>query len=163
MMTAVAGRPDPLELLLDRFATDAASHAVGAPASREDLREMEKAVGRPLPQSFRAFVTRFGGGLFYQGHEIFGPHRVMIHDIELVPSLTSMLTWLRSQQPAVPEGLAPIHRSAGVVHLFDLRTPGERIVSLPYGKTYPDLATFLEAVVLPAGPGQPPSADRPRD
>jgi hypothetical protein len=149
-MGALASTFGPLDEIFERFACDAATHACGAPASVQDLRDMEKAVGRPLPQSFRAFVARFGGGLFYQGHEIFGAHRVMIHDIELVPSLTSMLRWLRSQQPPVPEGLVPIHRSSGLIHLLDLRVPGERIVSLPYGATYADLAAFLRAIVLPA-------------
>jgi hypothetical protein len=140
-----------LDRIFETFARDAACHMSGEPATEQDLRGLEKAVGRPLPASFRAFVARFGGGLFYQGHEIFGPHRVMIHDIELVPSLTSMLVWLRSQQPAVPDGVLPFHRADGIVHLLDLRAPAqpERIVSLPYGSTYPDLATFLGSVVLP--------------
>ncbi len=112
-----------LERIFEVFARDAACHMTGGPATEQDLRGLEKAVGRPLPASFRAFLARFGGGLVYQGHEIFGPHRVMIHDIELVPSLTSMLAWLRSQQPAVPDGVLPFHRSGGSSTCWTFGTP----------------------------------------
>jgi hypothetical protein len=39
------------------------------------------------------------------------------------------------------------------MHLLDMRdtTDPERVVSLPHGSTYPDLAAFLETVVLPPG------------
>lgn len=139
-----------LDDILDAFARDAAAHITGPPASEEDLKALEKAIGYPLPASLRTFLARFGGGLFYQGHEIFGPHRVIIHDIELVPSLPVMLSRLKAQN--IPEGVVPFHRVDGVIHLIDLRPQSqqpERIVSLPYGSSYPDFADFLQAVVLP--------------
>jgi hypothetical protein len=88
-----------------------------------------------------------GPGLFYQGHEIFGPHRVMIHDIELVPSLPAILARFRQQ---LPEGSIPFHRGNGVVHVLEARggEPG-RVVSLPAGSSYSDLSSFLQEVVLP--------------
>jgi len=151
-MTSAALRTmTPMDDVFAAIENDVASHALGAPATAQDLRDMEKAVGRPLPESFRFFVSRIGGGLFYQGHEIFGPHRVMIHDIELVPNLSSMLSWLRSQVPPLADGLVPVHRRDGILHLLDLRDPlqPERVVSLPYGAAYPGFAAFLRSVVLP--------------
>jgi hypothetical protein len=138
-----------LEEILDLFARDVAAHIVGTPAGEQDLANLEQAVGGPLPRSFRAFLSRFGGGLFYQGHEIFGPRRVIIHDIELVPSLPVIL---RQRGQEFPAGVVPFHRVSGLLHLFDLRpesTQPDRITSLPAGSTYPDLAHFLQAVVLP--------------
>lgn len=138
-----------LDEILDAFARDVAAHIVGTPATEQDLADLEQAVGRPLPRSFRTFLCRFGGGLFYQGHEIFGPRRVIIHDIELVPSLAVIL---RQRGQEVPSGMVPFHRVSGLLHLFDLRpesTQPDRIVSLPAGSSYPNLAHFLQTVVLP--------------
>jgi hypothetical protein len=137
-----------LDDVLATFERDAASHTSGGPASEADLRQLESALGRPLPRSLRTFLARVGAGLFYQGHEIFGPHRVMIHDIELVPSLPTMLARLREQ--GLPEGLIPFHRGNRVVHVVDVRgSEPERVMSIPNGTSYSDLASFLQAVVLP--------------
>jgi hypothetical protein len=143
-----------LDEILDVFARDAAGHMAGPPATEQDLQDLERAIGLQLPGSFRKFLARFGGGLFYKGHEIFGPLRTMIHDIEMVPSLGVMCTLVHP--PEIPAGVVPFHRSGDRLHLFDLRDPAwpERIVSSPYGATYPDLASFLRAVVLPATPGR---------
>ncbi len=147
----LAGRRSPISLdeLFDVFTRDAVCHMAGPPAAELDLKQLERVIGRPLPRSFRAFLARFGGGLFYQGHEIFGPHRVMIHDIELVPSLGSVYALLHP--PEIPEAVFPFHRKGDVFHLLDMRDPAqpERIVSRPYGATYPDFARFLQAVVVP--------------
>lgn len=145
-----------LDEILDRFACHGDHHLTNGPATAVELRELERAVGRPLPASFRAFLRRLGGGLFYGGHEIFGPHRVMVHDIELVPSLTAIRSGPCAER--LPDGLVPFHRIGGILHAFDLRDPAdaERIVSLPCGSTYPDLPSFLEAVVLPPAATSPP-------
>ncbi len=138
-----------LDEILGQFARDGNYHFTNGPATAVELRELEGAVGRPLPDSFRAFLNRLGGGLFYAGHEIFGPHRVMVHDIELVPSLATIRSGPCAQR--LPDGLVPFHRIGGILHAFDLRDPAdaERIVAFPCGSTYPDLPSFLEAVVLP--------------
>jgi hypothetical protein len=137
-----------LDDVLEAFERDAVSHTTGGPASEQDLKHLEAALGRPLPPSLRAFLARVGAGLFYQGHEIFGPQRVMIHDIELVPSLPSILARLRQQD--LPEGLIPFHRGNGVFHLLDTRGgDAGRVVSLPSGSSYSDLSSFLQQVVLP--------------
>ena len=138
-----------LDEILGQFARDGTYHFTNGPATAVELRELEGAAGHPLPSSFRAFLSRLGGGLFYAGHEIFGPHRVMVHDIELVPSLNAIRSGPCA--PRLPDGLVPFHRIGGILHAFDLRDPAgaERIVAFPCGSTYPDLPSFLEAVVLP--------------
>jgi hypothetical protein len=145
-----------LDEILGQFARDGNHHFTNGPATALELRELEGALGRPLPESFRAFLNRLGGGLFYAGHEIFGPHRVMVHDIELVPSLTTIRSALCAQR--LPDGLVPFHRIGGILHAFDLRDPAdaERIVAFPGGSTYPDLPSFLVEVVLPPAATSPP-------
>jgi len=144
-------RPATAELndVLDRLAVDGGRHLTGGPVSEDELQMLEGIVGSPLPASFRALLARLGSGLFYQGHEIFGPLRVMVHDIELVPSLGAVLARLRAE--SLEPGLLPFHRSEGHLHCFDgrdLRQP-ERIVSIPGGSEYRDLPSFLRAVVVP--------------
>jgi SMI1 / KNR4 family (SUKH-1) len=138
-----------LDQVLDLFARDGNYHFTNGPATSVDLRKLEGALGRHLPDSFRAFLERLGGGLFYAGHEIFGPHRVMVHDIELVPSLTTIRSGPCAER--LPEGVVPFHRMGGTLHVFDLRGPAgaEPIVAFPCGPTYPDLPSFLEAEVIP--------------
>jgi hypothetical protein len=149
-----------LEDVLDALAREESQHLTGGPSTEADLAALESALGFPLPSDLRAFLRRLGGGLFFQGHEIFGPRRVMRHDIELVPDILSMRRWLAQDRPAgVPEGFLPIHRARGVVHVMDARParPGESIVSLTPETPYTDLASFLETVVLPRRPHDRPA------
>jgi hypothetical protein len=138
-----------LDEIVERFARDGEYHLTNGPATAAELLALERAVGCPLPGSFRTFLARLGGGLFYAGHEIFGPHRVMVHDIELVPSLLTICSGPGAER--LPVGLVPFHRMGAILHAFDLRgsAGAGRIVAFPYGSTYPELASFLEAEVLP--------------
>jgi len=143
------GKATELDDILARLAEDGDQHVTGGPAGEADLERLEEVMGGALPESLRTLLGRLGAGLFYQGHEIFGPLRVMVHDIELVPSLGAMHARLRAE--GLAEGLVPFHRFDGRLHLFDRRDPNqpERIVSIPAGPTYQDLPSFLRAVVLP--------------
>lgn len=136
--------------ILDIFDRDRDRHMIAGPASETDLEQMETALGRKLPPSFRAFLGRFGGGLFYNGHEIFGPVRAMVHDIELVPDLLSVRQRL-VDGGELPEGFVPFHRARGVIHLLDVRDEigTGQIVPLSQSAPHPDLPSFLETVVLP--------------
>ena len=136
----------PFEDILAAFQRDQDRHMNSGPSTQSELGHLEAGLGAPLPALLRAFLTRFGGGIFYNGHEIFGPTRCMVHDIELVPDLLSVRQWLREDK-ALAEGLVPLHRARGVVHLIDLRRGS--VVSLEGGEPHPDLAAFLENVVLP--------------
>src|SRR5689334_14415900 len=79
----------PIDSLLRRCEADARVHMSNGGSSEEDVLLLERSLGRTLPDPFRLFLRRLGGGVFYLKHEIFGPRRVMIHDIELVPDLLS--------------------------------------------------------------------------
>jgi hypothetical protein len=145
-------RPGSLKLgqILETFASAEDQHLRGEPASEDELSRLERELRCRLPESLRAFLGRFGGGLFFHGHEIFGPRRVVIHDIELVPDALAMRRRLEASA-TLPEGAIPFHRARGVVHLVDSRpeSGGERVFSIPPAQPYPDLASFLESVVLP--------------
>jgi hypothetical protein len=142
-----------LDQVLAAFTRDMDRHVTGGSASDTDLRRLEGVIGHRLPNSFRAVLTQLGGGLFFHGHEIFGPQRVMIHDIELVPGIVSVRDWLAHSR-GLPEGLIPFHRARGVIHVLDLRLndANERVSRLDGPDEYPNLATFLETVVLPRRP-----------
>lgn len=151
-----------IEEVLARLEADRAAHTVAGPSDEEELRRLEQRLGRSLPPAFRAFVKRFGGGIFYQRHEIFGSRRTIIHDIELVPDLLSMRRRVQDQNPsALREGLLPVHRGEGVLHLMDLEEEEGpnygRVVPLNGPGAYSDFASFLEKVVLPgaAAPDHP--------
>jgi hypothetical protein len=143
-------KPRPATLSFDdilaAFQRDQDRHMNSGPSTQAELGHVEAGLGVALPQPLRAFLMRFGGGIFYNGHEIFGPTRCMVHDIELVPDILSMRQRLL-EGPGLAAGLLPLHRARGVVHVIDLRTG---CVSLHTGgEPHSDLAAFLENVVLP--------------
>lgn len=142
-----------LDQILLAFTGEMDRHTTGGPASDRDLRRLEASIGHRLPPSLRAFLLHLGGGLFFNGHEIFGAQRVMIHDIELVPDIISMRDWLARTRD-LREGLIPFHRARGVIHVLDLRSndANERVSCLDGPDDYPNLAGFLETVVLPRRP-----------
>jgi cell wall assembly regulator SMI1 len=143
-------KPRPATLSIDDilavFQRDQDRHMNSGPSTQAELGHLEAGLGAPLPPPFRAFLMRFGGGLFYNGHEVFGPTRCMVHDIELVPDLLSVRQRLIDDKSLVA-GCAPLHRARGVVHVIDLRRGS--VVSVEGGEPYPDVAAFLENVVLP--------------
>lgn len=140
--------PVALEAALDRIAAAGASHLTTGPSTEEELRALEASIGTALPPAVRAFLRRLGGGLFYQDHEVFGPVRLMIHDIELVPSVAAVRARIRPASPALARTLVPFHRAAGRLHLVDAQTG--RVDSLPPGEAYADLTALLESVLAPA-------------
>lgn len=130
----------------------APSHTLAGASDAAELDELERRLGHPLPAAYREFLARVGGGIFYQRHEIFGPRRVMLHDIEFVPDLMSLRRMLAAEGRQLREGTIPVHRAGAMVHLLDL-DPGAghgRVVAEGQAESYQDFARFLEAVVLPA-------------
>ena len=147
-------RPDltATESALERLDGDRLSHTLGPPPAPADLDRLEAELGRPLPAPFRELLERLGGGLYYGGHEIFGPTRVMIHDIELVPDVLSIRAQLKRQARFVPDYLLPIHRFGRRFHLLDLRRArsGEGLLTASDASAvYSELGEFLDAVVVP--------------
>jgi len=137
-----------LEALLHRFERHQNDARMTAPASEEELRRIDEALGRPLPAPLRALLHEVGGGLYEGGHEIFGPSRLMLHDIELVPDLLSMRARLTAEGVLHPHFL-PFHRGGATFHLIRTEGPGAGcVVSLPSGRVFADLASFIEQVLL---------------
>jgi hypothetical protein len=132
--------------VLARLLRDESQHLLTGPASEADIAALERVLGRRLPASYRTLLACLGWGIFYDRHELFGPHSLQLHDIEFVPSLNAVL---RQLAPSPGPDLLPFHRGGGCVHLLDLRGGGVR--ALDGSAAYPDLAAFLEAVVLRAG------------
>ena len=139
-----------LETALSALERDSAQHLTAGPAADGDLRRAEEQLGVRFPAAFRRFLERIGGGLFYECHEIFGAHRVLIHDIELMPDL---ITFCRNQREGAawrPGEYLPFHRAGNVVHVLDLREPDEpspAVRSLDGSALYPDFVSFLESLV----------------
>ncbi len=138
-----------LDDLIQKIESDAAAHTTSGPSDADELAALERAVGQALAPALRAFLGRVGGGIFYGRHEIFGGHRVMIHDIELVPSLRSVAADLGRRQPAPPAGWLPFHRVDGLVHLIDA---AGAVVSWPPQERHASFEAFLERVILAPGP-----------
>jgi len=119
---------------LEVLEEDQTRHMTTDRASERDLAVLEEALGRR--------------------HELFGARRFMVHDIELVPDLLSFRR--RFAGSGLGPGLVPFHRADGVVHLLDLRGGSEApVVSADGERSYPDLACFLEHVVIPAAAPRP--------
>jgi len=146
--------------LLHRF-QDGADARMAVPASEEELQRIDEALGRPLPAPLRSLLREVGSGLYEGGHEIFGPLRLMLHDIELVPDLLSVRARLQAEGVLHPQFL-PFHRGGATFHL--IRTAGAGagcVVSLPSGAVYADLASFVEQVLLRAHTKADPRPSKP--
>lgn len=155
--TLAHARPVTIEETLEVLERDRARHMTTDRATERELDALEEALGRPLPEDFRTLLARLGGGILYERHELFGARRLMVHDIELVPDL---LFFRRRFAEDAGEGLAPhlvpFHRAGGTVHLLDLGKGSQApVVSADRARSYPDLACFLQRVVIP-------EATRPR-
>jgi hypothetical protein len=147
-----------IERALTVLEKDRHRHMTGEPASECELVLLEEALGRRLPEDFRTLLARLGGGILYERHEVFGARRLMVHDIELVPDLVSFRQrFVSAGKGDTCPDFVPFHRADGMVHLLDLRARGgPAVVSLDGTRSYPDLARFLDEVVLPAGTGAGP-------
>ena len=149
---AAAGRAafDRVASVLER---DRTRHLLAA-ATLDDLDRLEHAVGLPLPPQYRQLLTRLGGGILYDRHELFGPRRLMIHDIELVPDVLSVRARRAHAGLDGSPFFLPLHRSGADLHWLDLRDGSVR--DLSGSRRYCDLAAFLEDVVV-RGPRIEPS------
>jgi hypothetical protein len=136
------------------------SARMAVPASEEELRRIEETLGVTIPEPLRGLLSQVGGGLYEGGHEIFGPQRLMLHDIELVPDMLSVRARLAAEGVLEPH-LLPFHRGGATFHLIGTQGPGTGVVvSLPPGRVYPDLPSFMEQVLL--GPPESRSVRPPK-
>jgi hypothetical protein len=149
-----------LAALLHRFERGADARMT-VPASDAELCRIDEAIGHPLPASLRSLLREVGSGLYEGGHEIFGPLRLMLHDIELVPDLLSVRARLLAEGVLHPQFL-PFHRGGATFHLIRTKGAGAGcVVSLPSGRVYADLASFIEQVLLKAHGGAESRALKP--
>ena len=148
--TLVSTSTVTIEAAVQVLEKDLARHMTTDRPSELELDALEEALGRKLPEQFRTFLTHLGGGIFYERHELFGARRLMVHDIELVPDLLSFQRrFAASGEAGSRDSLVPFHRADGVVHLLDMRSVGEApVVSEDGTRSYPDLAHFLQHVVI---------------
>jgi hypothetical protein len=137
--------------LAEAIRQDDTGHTLGAASAVSELDAIEERLGYELPAPYREFLEQVGAGILYEKHEIFGPRRVMIHDIEFVPDLLSVRQLLESGGAVLRPGMIPVHRTGQTVHLLDL-TPGPghgRVLTLEGAQTHRDFESFLLAVVAP--------------
>lgn len=140
-----------LESVLDKLERDRDRHMLSSVMGSQDLATLERELGRRLPDPVRSLLERLGGGILYERHELFGPRRLMIHDIELVPDVLSMRQRLRSRPQGLPAHLLPLHRCEGTLHLVDVSRPEAPMTAEDGGRQWPDLASFLQEMLLPSG------------
>jgi hypothetical protein len=138
--------------VMDLIERDRPRHCISEPAGPEELDRVAAVLGVRLPSAFRELLARLGGSILYECHELFGPLRLMVNDIELVPDVVSFREhFARTWTSPLPPTLVPFHRADGVVNLLDAREGAEpAVVSQGGDRSYPDLACFLEQVVLPS-------------
>jgi hypothetical protein len=140
---------------------DGADARMTVTASEAELQRIDEALGRPLPAPLRSLLQEVGSGLYEGGHEIFGPLRLMLHDIELVPDLLSVRARLTAEGVLHPQFL-PFHRGGATFHLIRMEGAGSGcVVSLPSGRIYADLASFIEQVLLRAQTGADTRPSKP--
>jgi len=139
---------DQVITILER---DSPRHLTTDPPSERDLDVLEEALGRKLPEDFRILLTRLGGGILYERHEVFGARRLMVHDIELVPDLlTFREQFARRGSRDLDEALIPFHRAEGVVSLLDVREGAmPAVVTEDGARSYASLSSFLDDAVIP--------------
>ena len=138
--------------MLTRLERDREHHML-SPATAADFETLEREIGAPLPAPVRRVLEVLGGGILYERHELFGPRRLMIHDIELVPDLLSMRAQLRRRAIGLAPELLPLHRCEGVLHLVDVSRPDRAPILREDGsEAYPSLAAFLEEFLLKDAP-----------
>jgi hypothetical protein len=149
-----------LAALLQRF-ENGADARMAVPAADEELRRIEEALGNPLPPPLRSLLSQVGSGLYEGGHEIFGPQRLMLHDIELVPDLLSVRARL-AEEGLLHRHFLPFHRGGTTFHLIRTEGPGAGcVVSLPSGRVYADLSSFIEQVLLGSARESGPRSSKP--
>jgi hypothetical protein len=132
------GAPD-LGDVVEALRLRAAAHLTQGPVPEREVEEFAKRLDVRLPPELVALLTQVGNGIFFGEDELFGPRRLMVHDIELVPD---MLT-VKSALPTLPATWLPFHRRGRTVHAVQLGAHGYGTVfSSPAGATWPDVAAF---------------------
>ena len=111
-----------------------------------EIVELQQRLGCALPPALVRLLTEAGNGIFFGVHELYGPRRLMVHDIELLPDMLSV----KLGCAGIPASWLPFHRRAGIVHAVDLgREHFGAVFSWPAGPSWPDVASFARAELSP--------------
>jgi hypothetical protein len=115
------------------------------PVPAADIDELERRLGRRLPPELAAMLQTVGNGIFFGREELFGPRRLMVHDIELLPDMMSV----RAATPGLPESWLPFHRCDGALHVVDLdASAGGAVYSWPDRVHRGDVGSFLASRLM---------------
>ena len=133
---------DPVHDAVERHA---AEHLRFEPVPREQIAELEARLGRRLPPELAAMLETVGNGIFFGKEELFGPRRLMVHDIELLPDMMSVKAATRG----LPDEWLPFHRCDGMLHVVDLSPEAAGAVySWPDKVHRGDVGSFLASRLL---------------
>ena len=132
--------------VLEALSRRRSAHLTQGPVPAAEIAELQKRLGLLLPPALVALLTEAGNGIFLGEHEVFGPRRLMVHDIELLPDMMSV----KAQAQGMPEPWLPFHRRDGVVHAVDLSPEGfGEVHAWPGGAGCGPVAAFLEGCLKP--------------
>lgn len=81
-----------------------------------EITAFERSLGRRLPPALVSVLETVGNGIFFGKEELFGPRRMMVHDIELLPDMATV----KAATAGLPDAWLPFHRCDGVLHVVDL-------------------------------------------
>jgi hypothetical protein len=134
------------DTLMEAVERHSPEHLRFGPVPRECRTEFEARIGRSLPAALTAVLETAGNGIYFGKEELFGPRRLMVHDIELLADMMSV----KAQLPGLPEDWLPFHRCDGVVHAVDLSPAryGE-VHAWPGGAPCGDITVFLAERLTP--------------
>jgi len=135
------------EALAAAIGTHEAEHLRFGPVPRAEITALEERIGRRLPAALASALATVGNGIFFEKEELFGPRRLMVHDIELLPDMMTVKAGL----VGLPDAWLPFHRCDGALSVVDLsgESFGE-VRSWPDGAPQGDVAEFLARRLTPA-------------
>ena len=130
----------------DNVERHAAQHLRFEPVAHAEIAELEARIGHHLPLELAAMLETVGNGIFFGREELFGPRRLMVHDIELLPDMMSVKAATRG----LPEEWLPFHRCDGELHVVDLRPEAlGAVYSWPAASPQGDVGSFLASRLMP--------------
>ena len=131
--------------IFDSVERHSPEHLRFEPVPREAIAGLEERLGRRLPPELAAMLETVGNGIFFGREELFGPRRLMVHDIELLPDMMTV----KAATPGLPAEWLPFHRCDGALHVVDLRPEaGGAVFSWPDKVHCGDIGSFLASRLL---------------
>ena len=106
-----------------------------------EIAAFERSLGRHLPAALVSVLETVGNGIFFGKEELFGPRRMMVHDIELLPDMATV----KAATVGLPDAWLPFHRCDGVLHVVDLSPEAlGQVRTWPDAVPCGDIAAFLD-------------------